>query len=130
MGLSARELGLKAVKTRKTLAIFFEPTISEFDAPPSPFLPLSSAPETPPSIVERLLVVGCLVSLMLGLEWAIAEAHPMHASGISALSVLSRRTAHATAARAWRGHCSAPSEPTLALQSPPDSPLLRRSQVR
>ena len=130
MGLSARELGLKAVKTRKNLAIFFKPTISEFDAPPNPFLPLSSAPETPPSIVERWFVVGCLVSLMLGLEWAIAEAHPMHASGISALSVLSRRTAHATAARAWRGRCSTPSEPILALQSPPNSPLLRRSQVR
>ena len=37
---------------------------------------------------------------------------------------------HARAARAWRGRCSTPSEPTLALQSPPNSPLLRRSQVR
>ena len=70
-------------------------------------------------------MAGCLVSLVLGLEWAIAEAHPMHASGISVLSVLSRRTAHATP-----GRCSTPSEPILALQSPPSSPLLRRSQVR
>ena len=88
MGLSARELGLKAVKTRKTWPFFFEPTISEFDAPPNPFLPLSSAPETPPSTVEQWPMAGCLVSLMLGLEWAIAEAHPMHEWHFRALGAL------------------------------------------
>ena len=37
-------------------------------------------------MAERWFMAGCLVSLVLGLEWAIAEARPMHASGISALS--------------------------------------------
>jgi len=130
MGLSAREPGLKAVKTRKTWPNFLLSHDQQILRTPSPFLPLSSAPETPPSMVERWFMAGCLVSLVLGLEWAIAEAHPMHASGISALSVLLSRTAHATAARACRGRCSTPSEPILALQSPLNSPRLRRSQVR
>ena len=36
--------------------------------------------------------------------------------------LLSRRTTHATAARACRGRCSTPSGPVLAPQSPPSSP--------
>ena len=63
MGLSARELGLKAVKTRKTWPFFFEPTISEFDAPPNPFLPLFSAPKTPP-INCRTVVHGQLLGVL------------------------------------------------------------------
>jgi len=67
-------------------------------------------------------MAGSLVSLVLGLQWALAEALPMHASGISKLPVLSRRTTHATATRACRGRCSTPPEPVLAIQSPPSSP--------
>jgi len=32
-------------------------------------------------VVERCFMAGCLVFLVLGLEWAKAEVHPMHASG-------------------------------------------------
>ena len=39
VGLSARKFGLKAVQTRKTSAIFFQITISEFYVPSMPPLP-------------------------------------------------------------------------------------------
>ena len=73
-------------------------------------------------------MAGCLVSLVLGLQWAIAEALPIHAGGVSALSVLSRRTARATAARACRGRCSTLTEPILKLRSPPNSPCCAKAR--
>jgi len=95
MGLSARELGLKAVETRKNLAIFFEPTISEFDPPPNPFLPLSSAPETQP-INIRTVVYGRLLGVLdagprMGNSRGPPDAREWHFRALGALASHSPR---------------------------------------